>query len=128
MARQTGATKRRHEVTSSGKPPDQGSHVYREAGMMKPKFAAPAGALVALALALGPAAGPEKVVNVYNWSDNIDESVLEELEKETGIEAVHTVLHSNQVLAHTQPVARTASNGSGPTDDSRRRHLQARAP
>src|SRR3546814_8290996 len=52
--------------------------------MIMNKLAVPAGA-VALVLALGPAAAQEKVVNVYNWSDYIDESILEDFQKETGI-------------------------------------------
>src|SRR3546814_56903 len=127
MARQTGATKRRHEVTSSGKPPDQGSHVYREAGMMKPKFAAPAGALVALALALGPAAAQEKVVNVYNWSDYIDESVLEEFEKETGIKVVYDVFDSNEVLETKLLAGGTGYDVVVPTADFLSRQIQAGA-
>src|SRR3546814_18452291 len=53
---------------------------------------------VALVLALGPAAAQEKVVNVYNWSDYIDESILEDFQKETGIRVVYDVFDSNEVL------------------------------
>jgi putrescine transport system substrate-binding protein len=59
-----------------------------------------------------PAAGPapdanapaaldtdaDKVLNVYNWSDYIDTSVLEEFEKETGIKVSYDVFDSNEVL------------------------------
>jgi putrescine transport system substrate-binding protein len=40
----------------------------------------------------------EKVVNVYNWSDYIDESILEEFTAETGIEVVYDVFDSNEIL------------------------------
>lgn len=40
----------------------------------------------------------ERVVNVYNWSDYIDESVLEEFTKETGIKVVYDVFDSNELL------------------------------
>jgi len=40
----------------------------------------------------------EKVVNVYNWSDYIDEEILKEFEKETGIKVVYDVFDSNDVL------------------------------
>ncbi len=56
--------------------------------------------VAALALAGGTAAAQEadKVVNVYNWSDYIDEEILEEFEAETGIDVVYDVFDSNEVL------------------------------
>ncbi len=40
----------------------------------------------------------EKVVNVYNWSDYIDRSLLNEFTAETGIKVVYDVYDSNDVL------------------------------
>ena len=40
----------------------------------------------------------DKVVNVYNWSDYIDESILEDFTKETGIEVRYDVFDSNELL------------------------------
>jgi putrescine transport system substrate-binding protein len=40
----------------------------------------------------------EKIVNVYNWSDYIDEEILKEFEAETGIKVVYDVFDSNDVL------------------------------
>lgn len=40
----------------------------------------------------------DRVVNVYNWSDYIDNSVLEEFTKETGIKVVYDVFDSNETL------------------------------
>jgi putrescine transport system substrate-binding protein len=40
----------------------------------------------------------EKVVNVYNWSDYIDESIIEDFTKETGIKVVYDVFDSNEIL------------------------------
>ncbi len=40
----------------------------------------------------------EKVVNVYNWSDYIDESILEDFTKETGIDVRYDVFDSNELL------------------------------
>lgn len=37
-------------------------------------------------------------VHVYNWSDYIDESLLESFEKETGIKVIYDVFDSNEVL------------------------------
>jgi putrescine transport system substrate-binding protein len=47
-----------------------------------------------------PAAAPaeEKVLNVYNWSDYIDPKVVEDFQKETGIEVRYDVFDSNEVL------------------------------
>lgn len=55
-------------------------------------------AVAALALPSGAALAQDKVVYVYNWSDYIDESILEDFEKETGIEVVYDVYDSNDVL------------------------------
>jgi putrescine transport system substrate-binding protein len=46
----------------------------------------------------GFAGAQERVVNVYNWSDYIDQSILEEFTKETGIKVVYDVYDSNEVL------------------------------
>ena len=40
----------------------------------------------------------QKVLNVYNWSDYIDESVITDFEKETGIDVTYDVFDSNEVL------------------------------
>src|SRR5437762_185362 len=45
-----------------------------------------------------PEAGGDKVVNVYNWSDYIDPTVLADLTKKTGIKSNYDVFDSNQVL------------------------------
>lgn len=47
--------------------------------------------------ALG-ATDSEKVLNVYNWSDYIDPSVIPEFEKEYGIKVNYDVFDSNEVL------------------------------
>ena len=45
-----------------------------------------------------PAAGAEKVLNVYNWSDYIAEETLKNFEKETGIKVNYDNYDSNEVL------------------------------
>lgn len=51
------------------------------------------------AVAMGHAAlAKDREVRVYNWSDYIDESILEEFTKETGIKVVYDVFDSNEVL------------------------------
>lgn len=52
----------------------------------------------ALALAGGMAFAQDKVVNVYNWSDYIDEEILAEFTAETGIKVVYDVFDSNDIL------------------------------
>ncbi|MDJ0827734.1 MAG: polyamine ABC transporter substrate-binding protein [Rhodobacter sp.] len=52
--------------------------------------------LAALAVAATAAAADE--VRVYNWSDYIDEGLLEKFEAETGIELIYDVFDSNEVL------------------------------
>ena len=54
------------------------------------------GGVAAAALMAGAAAAEE--VRVYNWSDYIDESLLEKFETETGIELIYDVFDSNEVL------------------------------
>jgi len=44
------------------------------------------------------ATAQERVVNVYNWSDYIDASILEDFTKETGIKVVYDVFDSNEIL------------------------------
>jgi putrescine transport system substrate-binding protein len=48
--------------------------------------------------AKGVDTGEEKVLNVYNWSDYIDNSVLEDFTRETGIKVNYDVFDSNEVL------------------------------
>ena len=71
------------------------------------------------------AAAQERVVNVYNWSDYIDESILEEFTKETGIKVVYDVFDSNEMLE-----TKLLAGGSGydivvPTHNFMARQIQA---
>ncbi|MEH6445500.1 MAG: polyamine ABC transporter substrate-binding protein [Oceanospirillaceae bacterium] len=53
---------------------------------------------VGLSLLVGGANAADKVVNVYNWSDYIDESIITDFEKETGIKVNYDVFDSNEIL------------------------------
>ncbi|GAB1580952.1 polyamine ABC transporter substrate-binding protein [Phyllobacterium phragmitis] len=53
---------------------------------------------LALAAAAAPSGAQERVVNVYNWSDYIDDSILTDFTKETGIKVVYDVYDSNEIL------------------------------
>lgn len=50
------------------------------------------------ATALTAVSAMAEEVRVYNWSDYIDESLLEKFEAETGIELIYDVFDSNEVL------------------------------
>lgn len=65
-------------------------------------------ASVALAGVAVPAFAADKVVNVYNWSDYIDPSVLKEFTDKTGIKVVYDVFDSNDILE-----TKLLSGGSG---------------
>ncbi len=58
-------------------------------------------ALAAIATAIqltAPARAQERIVNVYNWSDYIEPSILEEFTKETGIKVRYDTFDSNDTL------------------------------
>lgn len=54
--------------------------------------------VVALLLLAAPACAQDKIVNIYNWSDYIDQKVLIEFTKETGIKVVYDTYDSNEAL------------------------------
>ncbi|MEG6508936.1 polyamine ABC transporter substrate-binding protein [Methyloligella sp. 2.7D] len=54
-------------------------------------------AIGAAVLATSPSVSAEEV-HVYNWSDYIDESLLDKFEKETDIKVIYDVFDSNEVL------------------------------
>ncbi|OBY25935.1 polyamine ABC transporter substrate-binding protein [Leisingera sp. JC1] len=73
------------------------------------------------------AAATAEEVRVYNWSDYIDEGLLEKFEKETGIDLIYDVFDSNEVLE-----TKMLAGGSGydvvvPTGSFMARQIQAGA-
>ncbi len=54
--------------------------------------------VVAASIPAMPALAQDAVVNVYNWSDYIDEEILADFTKETGIKVVYDVFDSNEIL------------------------------
>jgi putrescine transport system substrate-binding protein len=54
--------------------------------------------LIAAAVTLSAAQAQEKVVNVLNWSDYIDPSIIDDFTKETGIKVTYDVFDSNEIL------------------------------
>lgn len=67
--------------------------------MLRSLAAAVLAVLIAITVA-APVAGAAdaKVVRVYNWSDYIDESVIKDFEKESGLKVVYDVYDSNEIL------------------------------
>ena len=57
-----------------------------------------AAALASAAAWTGPAHAEDRVVNVYNWSDYIDASILKDFTKETGIKVTYDTFDSNEIL------------------------------
>jgi putrescine transport system substrate-binding protein len=66
--------------------------------MMKKQGFGLAASVAAMLLSAVSSLAQERVVNVYNWSDYIDESILEDFTKETGIKVVYDVFDSNEIL------------------------------
>ncbi|MBV8792847.1 MAG: spermidine/putrescine ABC transporter substrate-binding protein PotF, partial [Pseudolabrys sp.] len=56
-----------------------------------------AAAMIFVCAATNHAQG-ERIVNVYNWSDYIDPSVLDDFTKETGIKVRYDTFDSNDTL------------------------------
>ena len=64
--------------------------------MLKRTLTAAAFGLAAMAMGQSALAAGE--VRIYNWSDYIDESILADFTKETGIKVVYDVFDSNDIL------------------------------
>ncbi len=78
-----------------------------------------------LALTAATAIAQDKIVNVYNWSDYIDETILADFEAETGIKVRYDVFDSNELLE-----TKMLAGGSGydvvvPTGSFLSRQIQA---
>ncbi|MGX5668880.1 polyamine ABC transporter substrate-binding protein [Rhizobium daejeonense] len=92
---------------------------------MKADFIRWASVAVAAIVFAGAAKAEDRVVHVYNWSDYIDESILEDFTKETGIKVVYDVFDSNEILE-----TKLLAGGSGydvvvPTGPFLARQIQA---
>jgi putrescine transport system substrate-binding protein len=85
-----------------------------------------AGAVAAAAMAVSAASyAADREVRVFNWSDYIDQEILTEFTKETGIKVVYDVFDSNEVLE-----TKLLAGGSGydivvPTGSFLSRQIQA---
>src|SRR3954471_6609719 len=68
---------------------------------------------------------PERTVNVYNWSDYIDPSVLEDFTKETGIKVKYDTFDSNDMLETKLLAGRTGYDLVVPTAYFLERQMKA---
>ena len=67
----------------------------------------------------------EKIVNVYNWSDYIEPTVLEGFEKETGVKVNYEVMDSNELLETKLLAGRTGYDVVVPSASFLARQIQA---
>lgn len=91
---------------------------------LTPWFAA-ALALVALGLVPQPGFAQDKEVHIYNWSDYIDPSILEDFTKETGIKVVYDVFDSNEILETKLLAGKTGYDIVVPTATFLNRQIKA---
>lgn len=75
--------------------------------------------------ATGSAANDQKVLNVYNWSDYIDPSVVPAFEKEYGIQVNYDVFDSNEVLETKLLAGHTGYDVVVPSASFLQRQIQA---
>src|SRR5579871_2226761 len=86
------------------------------------------GGLLPLVLLLGgtmSGRAEDKVLNIYNWSDYIDPTVLDDFTKETGIKVVYDVYDNNDIVE-----TKLLAGGSNydivvPTDSNVARQIKA---
>ncbi len=82
--------------------------------------------VAAAAAAVATSAGAqERVVNVYNWSDYIDESVLEDFTKETGIKVVYDVYDNNDIVETKLLAGNSGYDIVVPTNSNMAREIKA---
>lgn len=82
-------------------------------------------AATAIGLVSGAAVAQDRTVKVYNWSDYIDEAILEEFTAETGIQVVYDVFDSNEVLETRLLAGGTGYDVVVPTGTFLARQIQA---
>ncbi len=84
--------------------------------------------IVALAAAVAvssSAIAQDRTVRVFNWSDYIDDSILEDFTKETGIKVVYDVFDSNEVLETKLLAGKTGYDIVVPTGSFLSRQIEA---
>src|SRR4051812_7753006 len=84
-------------------------------------------AVVILAGPLAAQPAKERIVNVYNWSDYIDPTVLEEFTRQTGIKVKYDTFDSNDMLETKLLAGRTGYDLVVPTAYFLERQIKAGA-
>jgi putrescine transport system substrate-binding protein len=84
-----------------------------------------AAAIASAAIWTGPAQAEDRVVNVYNWSDYIDDSILKDFTKETGIKVTYDTFDSNEILETKLLAGGTGYDVVVPTASFLQRQVQA---
>ncbi|KRB49758.1 spermidine/putrescine ABC transporter substrate-binding protein [Rhizobium sp. Root708] len=92
---------------------------------MRSTIARLAATAVVAAFSAAPSLAQEKVVNIYNWSDYIDSSILEDFTKETGIKVVYDTFDSNETVETKLLAGGTGYDVVVPTADFLQRQIQA---
>ncbi len=92
---------------------------------MKQKATLICAALVCAAVPASGAIAQERIVHVYNWSDYIDEDILDEFTAETGIEVVYDVFDSNEILETKLLAGGTGYDVVVPSGEFLARQIQA---
>src|SRR4051812_20755944 len=82
-------------------------------------------AVVILAGPLAAQPAKERIVNVYNWSDYIDPTVLEEFTRQTGIKVKYDTFDSNDMLETKLLAGRTGYDLVVPTAYFLERQIKA---
>jgi putrescine transport system substrate-binding protein len=83
-------------------------------------------AVSVVAVVLGSAGmAQDRVVHVYNWSDYIDSSILDEFTAETGIRVVYDVFDSNEILETKLLAGSTGYDVVVPSGEFLGRQIQA---
>ncbi len=67
----------------------------------------------------------EKVVRVFNWSDYIDQSILTDFEKETGIKVIYDVFDTNELLETRLLAGRSGFDVVVPSGNFMARQIEA---
>jgi len=98
---------------------------FKQEIMMKKQLFGLAVTMAAALLLANPASAEDKVVNVYNWSDYIDNSILTDFTKETGIKVVYDTMDSNEVLETKLLAGNTGYDVVVPTGSFLQRQIKA---
>jgi len=92
---------------------------------MKKELLGLAVTMTAVLFSAGVSLAQDKVVNVYNWSDYIDSSILEDFTKETGIKVVYDTFDSNEILETKLLAGGSSYDAVVPTGPFLARQIQA---